>query len=81
MNIFWGDERYVPHDDPASNYRLAAETLLNRVPIPKQQVYPMPTWPAAPDEVGRRAPGAVVQDGAPRDLIQRQDVTAGQYQP
>lgn len=29
--VYWGDERLVPLDDPDSNYRLAAESLLERV--------------------------------------------------
>ncbi len=37
----WGDERYVPHTDPASNYRMAREALLDYVPIPEQQVAPI----------------------------------------
>src|SRR6187399_2319239 len=32
MQIFWGDERYVPIDHPDSNYRMARETFLDRVP-------------------------------------------------
>lgn len=28
VHLFWGDERAVPPDDPASNYRRARETLL-----------------------------------------------------
>ncbi|MGI8710294.1 MAG: 6-phosphogluconolactonase [Acidimicrobiales bacterium] len=31
VDIYWGDERCVPHDDEASNYRLAREALLDRV--------------------------------------------------
>lgn len=31
VDIYWGDERCVPHDDPDSNYRLAREALLDRV--------------------------------------------------
>lgn len=42
-HVFWVDERYVPPDSPASNYRLAAETLLNHVDIPPTQVYRIPT--------------------------------------
>lgn len=31
VDFYWGDERCVPHDDPDSNYRLARESLLDRV--------------------------------------------------
>lgn len=27
IHWFWGDERFVPHDDPASNYRMAYDAL------------------------------------------------------
>ena len=37
--VFWGDERCVPPDDPQSNYRMAKETLLDRVPIPADQIH------------------------------------------
>ena len=42
MHIFWVDERCVPENDAASNYGAAKKDFLNRVPIPKTQVYPMP---------------------------------------
>ena len=32
VDVFWGDERCVPADDPASNYRAARERLLDRLP-------------------------------------------------
>lgn len=41
MQVFFADERAVPPDDPASNYRLATDTLLSRVPIPADQVHRM----------------------------------------
>lgn len=41
--IFWGDERYVPHDHENSNARMTREALLNHVPIPPDNVFPMPT--------------------------------------
>jgi 6-phosphogluconolactonase len=47
--VFWGDERYVSHDDRLSNYRLAREALLDRVPCPAANVHPMPTHLADPD--------------------------------
>jgi 6-phosphogluconolactonase len=37
--VFWGDERPVGPDDPQSNYRLAATTLLDHVPVPAAQVH------------------------------------------
>lgn len=43
MFFFWGDERNVPPDDPDSNYRMAKESLLSRVPIPAGNIFPVPT--------------------------------------
>ena len=39
IHVFWGDERAVPPDDPASNHRLAREALLGRVPIPAANIH------------------------------------------
>lgn len=39
VHFFWGDERHVPPDDPASNYRTAREQLLERVPVPSENVH------------------------------------------
>ncbi|UCC68775.1 MAG: 6-phosphogluconolactonase [Armatimonadota bacterium] len=43
VQVFWGDERYVPPDDPRSDYRMARKMLLDRVPIPEGNMHPMPT--------------------------------------
>jgi 6-phosphogluconolactonase len=40
---FWGDERFAPHDDALSNYRMAREALISRAPIPAINVHPIPT--------------------------------------
>lgn len=37
--ILWSDERCVPPDDPASNYRMARETLLDHVPVVAAQIH------------------------------------------
>lgn len=37
--VFWGDERCVPPDDPSSNYRMAREALLDWVPINPQAIH------------------------------------------
>jgi 6-phosphogluconolactonase/glucosamine-6-phosphate isomerase/deaminase len=31
VDVYWGDERCIPHDHEDSNYRLAREALLDRV--------------------------------------------------
>lgn len=50
VHLFWGDERYVPHDDPASNYRMARESLIANIPIPADNVHPMPTDAPEPEK-------------------------------
>lgn len=50
VHLFWGDERYVRHDDPFSNFRMACEALISRVAIPPENVHPIPTLSAAPDK-------------------------------
>ena len=37
--FFWSDERHVPPDHPDSNYRMAYEALLSRVPVPESNVH------------------------------------------
>jgi 6-phosphogluconolactonase len=40
--FFWGDERHVPPDFPESNFRMANETLLSKLPIPHDHIFRMP---------------------------------------
>jgi len=47
---FWGDERFVSHDDRLSNYRMVREALLSRAPIPATNIHPTPTERVTPDE-------------------------------
>lgn len=42
LEFFWGDERFVPHDDPASNYRMAVDSFLSSVPVAAERIHPMP---------------------------------------
>src|SRR6266481_2959060 len=39
VQVLWGDERCVPPDHVESNYRMARETLLDRVPVPALNVH------------------------------------------
>ncbi len=41
MQLFWGDERCVPSADAQSNYRMAKESLLDHVPIPTKNIFPI----------------------------------------
>lgn len=43
IHLFWGDERVVPHNHPDSNYQMVQKTLLDHVPLPPEQVHPVPT--------------------------------------
>lgn len=53
VHLFWGDERYVPADHPASNYRLVWETLIEPLRLPADNIHPMPTSFADPEEAAR----------------------------
>jgi 6-phosphogluconolactonase len=47
---FWGDERFVPHDHPDSNYRMARVALLSRVPILDDNIHAIPTEGVSPEQ-------------------------------
>ncbi len=42
VHLFWGDDRFVPHDDDERNEKQAREALLDRVDIPAANIHPMP---------------------------------------
>lgn len=66
--VWFGDERCVPPDSADSNYRMAREALLARVPVPEGQVYRIE---------GERAP----EDAAARyDALLRGEAVAGRDQ-
>jgi 6-phosphogluconolactonase len=46
---FWGDERFVPRDDLASNYHMVREALLAHAPIPPVNIHPIPTEGIGPE--------------------------------
>ena len=43
VHVFFGDERFVPPDHPDSNYRMAREAMLSKVPIPAENVHAVST--------------------------------------
>jgi 6-phosphogluconolactonase len=42
MYFFWSDERHVSPADPDSNYRMADEAMLSKVPVPPGNVFRVP---------------------------------------
>jgi 6-phosphogluconolactonase len=43
ISWFWGDERFVPPDDPESNFRMVREAMLSKAPAPPENIHPIPT--------------------------------------
>lgn len=39
VHVFWSDERHVPPDHPDSNFGIAHDALLSKVPIPKDNLH------------------------------------------
>jgi 6-phosphogluconolactonase len=40
--VFWGDERCVASDDPLNNAKMAKDLLLNKVPVPTENIFETP---------------------------------------
>jgi 6-phosphogluconolactonase len=44
--VFWGDERYAPFNDKLNNAKTAKELLLDKVPIPAENIFRIPVGPS-----------------------------------
>ncbi len=53
VHWYWGDERFVPYDHPESNFRMTREAMLSKVPVPPENIYPVPT-DGTPEDAARR---------------------------
>lgn len=51
--LYWGDERYVSHDHPDSNYRMVREAMLTKVPVAPGNIHPVQIE-GMPDEAAGR---------------------------
>jgi 6-phosphogluconolactonase len=60
VHFFFGDDRYVPHDHPNSNYRMAQEVLFSKAPIPLENIHPMPIGKTAAEDA--QAYAAILAD-------------------
>jgi len=59
VDFFWGDDRFVPHDDEESNYRMAAESLLSELSASDCGIYPVPTHLSSPEDAARAYEGTL----------------------
>src|SRR5689334_9094493 len=53
IDFFWSDERHVPPDHPDSNYRMADEAMLSRVPVVEKNVHRVPSENPNAEEAAR----------------------------
>ncbi len=53
IHLFWGDERCVPPQHPDSNFGMAAESFLNRISIPEENVHRIKGENRPDDEAAR----------------------------
>ncbi|MEA3419848.1 MAG: 6-phosphogluconolactonase [Campylobacterota bacterium] len=65
--IYFGDERCLPVDDPDRNSIIADNTFLNSVAIPAANIYPIPSEKGA--EVAAKEYEAVVKAAMPFDVV------------
>lgn len=54
VHVFFGDERFVPPDDPGSNLLMAKKSLLDHVPIPRENIHPMQTLNISPEQAAQQ---------------------------
>lgn len=75
VELFWSDERCVPPESEESNYHMAQQVLISKVPIPANQVHRMPADLSDHDTAAlaysREMQSTFGTDGVPNfDLIQ-----------
>ena len=42
VQLFWGDERFVPPEHPESNFGMTKRAMLDQIRIPAQNIHPVP---------------------------------------
>jgi 6-phosphogluconolactonase len=50
VHWFWNDERFVPHDHRDSNFGMAHDAFLSRVPVPADNIHAIPTEGLSPEQ-------------------------------
>jgi 6-phosphogluconolactonase len=71
VDVWWGDERFVPADDPERNELGAQQALIGRVAVDPERIHPIPSSDAGFDEPEEAAAwyadqlAAAADEGAP----------------
>ena len=79
VEVFFVDERCVPPDRGESNYRMARDTLLSKIPIPGDNIYRMRGEVEPPNEAAKeygqmlkeKFGGPTIEEGGGLDVILR----------
>lgn len=50
VHLFWGDERWLPPDDPDSNFSMVKNALLDKIPLPQQNLHAIDHGAVSPQE-------------------------------
>jgi 6-phosphogluconolactonase len=83
--FFWGDERCVPPDHPDSNYQMAREAMLSKVPVHPENIFRIPAELPDPQQAAEQyaatltqfflaGPGATRTGTAPLSNVPRFDL-------
>ncbi|MFJ8823461.1 6-phosphogluconolactonase [Streptomyces sp. NPDC102467] len=69
LDLWWGDERFLPDGDPERNYTQAKEALLDSVPLNPDRVHPMPAsdGPYEPDAAAEVYAAELATAAGPED--------------
>src|SRR5215211_3743756 len=59
--FFWGDERCVLPSHEDSNYRMAYDALLSKVPVPPENIYRVPTELEDPEQMAEEYSARLTQ--------------------
>jgi 6-phosphogluconolactonase len=68
VNFFFGDERYVPVDDPDNNSHMARTTLLNGLHVPESNIFSVDTS-LLPEEAAMDYSSRIVSHFKGREII------------
>lgn len=77
VDVWWGDERFVPADDDDRNEKAARRALLEVVGVPAERVHPMPPSDggfASPEDAAARYADELAAAAAPGRTVPRFDV-------